>query len=372
LKNQVCSGCGAFLQSKDPAAPGFVPAEKRNEGGKGIVCRRCYRLRHYGRFDGAGPGGESQAVLRTVTGETEITLLVADFFDLEGSLAPDWPSLVKNSIALVVNKSDLIPPRTSRPEVEEWVRTLWQRRFPHRALETVKTVSAVRGGVFNRLYPLLAGKKVALAGAANVGKSSLLRQLLTAAGKKNATAPAPTVSPYPGTTQGLTGWVLKKSGTELFDTPGVTPGTRMGDLLCPTCAARLSPVRKPAVKLWELTPGAAVLFGNLAGCWNLSLSTRTIIFFAGDKLPLHRTGEKKGQELMAQAPDWLRVDCPSCSGKRGRLVEQVFDIRPGQELFISGLGWLGPRKQPAVVRLLAPEKVQTGLRPALTGGKQKI
>lgn len=368
LKKRVCPGCGAFLQSRNPAAPGFVPVEKKKEGGKGLVCRRCYRLRHYGRFDAVGPGDESRAVLRTVTSETALTLLVADFFDLEGSLAPDWPSLIKNRIALLVNKGDLIPPRTSYLEVEEWARALWQRRFPHRPLETVKTVSAVQGGVFKALYPLLAGKKVALVGAANVGKSSLLGQLLAAAGE---TAPAPTVSPYPGTTQGSTGWVLKKSGTELFDTPGVTPGTRMGDLLCPVCAARLSPVQKPAVKLWDLSPGTAVLFGNLAGCWNLSLSTRTMVFLAGDKLPLHRTGEKKAQELIAQAPDWLRVDCSSCSGKRGRLVEQVFDIRLGEEVFISGLGWMGPRKQPTTVRLLVPEKVQTGVRPALIGGKRK-
>ncbi|NLZ45000.1 MAG: hypothetical protein GX894_09095, partial [Clostridia bacterium] len=173
---------------------------------------------------------------------------------------------------------------------------------------------------------------------------------------------------YPGTTQAVTTWVLEKYGVELFDTPGLVPGTRMTDHLCPACAGQLLPRRRLNVKLWELPPGGAVLFGNLAACRNLSSSPRTMVFFAGDRLTLHRTSGGKAEALIAQAPDWLRAACPECPGWNGRRLEQVVEIQPGQEFYISGLGWLGVKKEPAALHLLVPEKVEAGLRPALLGG----
>lgn len=377
MKNRVCSGCGILLQNRDSSAPGFVPIEKT---GAGLLCRRCYRLLHYGIFDGKDTGADLSELVKNIAGRAGLTLLVADFFDLEGSLALDWPSLLTKRIILLVNKSDLIPPRTSPAEVAAWAGALWQKRFPAHGLESVKTVSArgrgfnLVGGINPRFFSAPAGRKAIVAGATNTGKSSLLRRLLTVRarvtpaekGKKERPA-APTVSAYPGTTQGVTGWFWKKAGIELFDTPGLVPGTRMPDHLCPACAGKLLPNRELTVKLWELPPGGTVLFGNLAACKNLSSSPRTVAFYAGDRLTLHRTSGSKAEALLAQAPDWLRTNCMDCSGRGGRLREQVVQIEPGQEYYISGLGWLGVKREPAALCLLVPEKVENGLRPAMLG-----
>jgi len=389
VKNRVCPGCGVALQSRDSTAPGFIPAGK---AGNGLLCRRCYRLLHYGSFEGKDAGANLPGLVKTVAGKAGLALLVADFFDLEGSLAPDWPSLLSRRVILLVNKGDLIPPRTSRKEVAAWAGALWEKRFPSHGLEAVKTVSAIErgfnpgGGINLRSFPLPPGGKVVLAGVTNTGKSSLLRRLLEAAGtakqgkqekqekqgaRTRAKAPvAPVVSVYPGTTQGMTGWVLEKYGIELFDTPGLVPGTRMPDHLCPACAGKLLPHRRLNVKLWELPPGGTVLFGNLAACRNLSFSPRTMVFFAGDRITLHRTSGNKTEALLAQAPDWLQAACPECPGWNGKRLEQVVEIQPGQEFYISGLGWLGVKKEPAALHLLVPEKVEAGLRPAMLGGER--
>ena len=401
MKNLVCSGCGVPLQSREPAAPGFIPAEKAETA---LLCRRCYRLRHYGSFEETEIDADLPGLVRAAAAKADLSLLVVDFFDLEGSLAPDWPSLLSRRIILLVNKGDLLPPRTSRREVAAWAEALWAKRFPGHRLEAVKTVSAIErglaranpeGGVSLRSLALPPGGKVVIAGVTNSGKSSLLRRLLAAAdpekqqgkqgrrerhgsrgGQKMRTpAPAPvgpTVSAYPGTTQGVTTWILEKYGIELLDTPGLVPGTRMTDHLCPACAGRLLPDRRLNVKLWELPPGGAVLFGNLAACRNLSSSPRTMVFFAGDRLTLHRTSSGKAETLLAQAPDWLRAACPKCPGWNGRRLEQAVEIRPGQEFYISGLGWLGVKKEPAALHLSVPEKVEAGLRPALLGGGASI
>jgi len=376
VSDRVCSGCGVALQSLDPTAPGFIPPEK---AGTALLCRRCYRLVHYGSFEGTEAGADFPGLVRAVAGKADLALLVTDFFDLEGSLALDWPSLLSRRIILLVNKSDLIPPRTPRREVAAWAGALWQRRFPSHSLEAVKTVSTKEkgfgpeGGIDFRSFSLPPGGRVVVAGASNTGKSSLLRLLLGTGGtgkQRGKTAVAPTVSAYPGTTQGVTGWKWEKYGIELFDTPGLVPGTRMADHLCPACAGKLLPGRRLNVKLWELPPGGAVLFGDLVACRNLSSSPRTMVFFAGDRVTLHRTSASKAETLLAEAPDWLRVTCPECSGWSGKRLEQVVEIEPGQEFYISGLGWLGVKKEPAALQLLVPEKVEAGLRPALLGGER--
>ena len=250
MKNRVCSGCGVTLQSRDPAAPGFIPAEK---AGAAPLCRRCYRLLHYGSFEGAETGADLPGLVRAVAGKADLSLLVADFFDLEGSLAPDWPSLLSQRIILLVNKGDLLPPRTSRQEVAAWTEALWAKSFPGHDLAAVKTVSAIErgfspeGGISLRSFALPPGGKVVIAGVTNSGKSSLLRRLLEAGtgnqgsrgkqgrqGKQEGRTPArapvgPTISAYPGTTQAVTTWVLEKYGVELFDTPGLVNETRMTD-----------------------------------------------------------------------------------------------------------------------------------------------
>lgn len=366
VERRYCPGCGVLLQTEDPKAPGFLPIPSDGRS----VCQRCYRILNYGRFTATEVSAhQSFEAIKTATAKADLTLLVADFFDPEGSFATRWDHLIVNDLMLVVNKADLIPPKTNRAEVLDWFREEWQRRFPHKPLVGLETISFREELKKTALQTFLTGKRVAFVGAANVGKTSLLLNLL---GQRNQGRrrgePGPVVSHYPGTTQGLLRWALKEERIEVLDTPGLIPGARMGDLLCPTCAARLLPNQRLQIKLWRLSPGEAVLFGDLAGIWNRSPDERMLVFFSSDRIKLHRTNGQKAEALLQASPDWLRATCAN-DPKNSICQREEFTVQPGEDLYISGLGWISAKKAPADLCLVVQKKAEVGIRPSLVGSR---
>nr|WP_231133154.1 GTPase RsgA [Capillibacterium thermochitinicola] len=282
-----------------------------------------------------------------------------------------WARLFALPVLIVVNKADLLPERTPWAEMTAWFRALWARRFPGVELLGVKVVSARHRepeqlARLTALKKELAGKKVTVLGAANVGKTSLLTSLLATEDQKKAELP--TISRFPGTTLGMSTWTLASYGVILYDTPGLLPGGRMGDLFAPETAGRLLPDKKLQVKLWNLLPDGAVLLGGLAGVWNQSPVARTLVFFAGEKTPLHRSRGEKAEALLKEGPDWLRVYHPL--ERPARFEEKFFTVQPGEDLYISGCGWAAVKREAARLRLLVPPGVEVGTRPSLIGRRE--
>ncbi|HBT16812.1 MAG TPA: hypothetical protein DEB05_07645 [Firmicutes bacterium] len=370
MSKKTCLGCGMTLQYENPSLPGYIPPEKQK---KALICQRCYQIRHYGKLKTEKvTDNNALESVRTAIRSSDLILLVVDVFDPEGSLPAHWRNLFTLPVVMVINKADLLPVKTPWDEIEEWFKTLWERKFPDLQLVAVQALSATkRGNNFQaRLSALkeqLKGKKVAILGAANVGKTSLLTVLLTEEREKKKTNKIPTVSKFPGTTQGITSWLIRSHEIKLFDTPGLAPGSRMGDQLSPSWAGRLLPENKLQVKLWELPPQGAVLFGGLVGVWNLSPSPRTLLFFAAEKTLLHRSQGGKAKRLMDEAPDWLRAYC--LKERPSKFGEKVHTVQPGKDLFISGLGWVAVKKEAVLLRVVAPVGVEIGTRPSLIGKK---
>ncbi len=368
MSNNLCLGCGAVIQYEDPNASGYIPRGKKEAA---RLCQRCFQLRHYGKFKKEKMSEYSiWQFINKAIGSSELTVLVVDAFDPEGSLPLEWASLLKPPVLMVVNKADLIPPKTPWMEVEEWFRGLWEKRFPGIELTQVIALSAKRLGKKEQLLLLkeaLRGKRVALVGTANAGKTSLLNALLDEEPRKKGKKSIPTVSSFPGTTQGVTPWLIRSYDIKLYDTPGLFPGTRMSDQLCPECVGRMLPENKLQLKIWELPLQDGVLFGALAGIWNLSTVVQPLFFFSSDRITLHRGKGEKIEKLMREAPEWLTACCPQ--DRLWKMEEKIISVPPGNDLYISGLGWVAVKKETAELRVLVPEGVEIGIRPSLIGKK---
>lgn len=370
-----CQGCGTPLQTEHPDRAGYVPSHvmARSEAPR---CRRCYRIEHYGTQHAAR---ETQSLssanatnsLQSIIASADAVLMVVDIWDFEGSFLPHVLSEISKPVFVAVNKADLLPPRTPPEEVLEWVRS----RFAHHgvAVSEVRLVSAERGTGVKSLRRVLEERlpseaRVAFVGATNVGKSSLLRRWLPKG------AQPPTTSALPGTTQHTIEHVLGPNGLVVLDTPGLVPGHRLADFLCPQCAAVLVPKRRLKSKLVQLNKKNAFVLGGLAAIQVKQphdASTVTLAF-TSERVPIHVTRADRVLTLLkGGANTWLHTYCEPCRLRidKGGWEDVQATIQEGEDLVIPSLGWISPRKSGLTVSVTLPAGSQIFVRPRLIGTK---
>ncbi|XP_063193355.1 nitric oxide-associated protein 1 [Chroicocephalus ridibundus] len=230
-----CSGCGAELQCRDGAAPGFVPAEKYRSlsegpagpaGLRGAVCQRCWLLAHHGRALRLRLPPEQHrevvsAALRRPPrhGRGPLLLYILDLLELpdpvlpqlQGLLGPDVPAA---GLLVVGNKVDLLPadsPGHLGRLRQQLAAACAQAGLRGTPLVDVRLVSAKTGfgleGLISRLQrSWKCTGDVYLLGATNSGKSTLFNSLLLSDYCKSRAPDVvdrATVSPWPGTTLNL-------------------------------------------------------------------------------------------------------------------------------------------------------------------------
>ncbi|XP_032043296.1 nitric oxide-associated protein 1 [Aythya fuligula] len=227
-----CSGCGAELQCRDGAQPGFVPADKYRRleespaGLRGAVCQRCWLLAHHGRALRLQLPPEqhrrvvSAALQRPARhGRGPLLLYLLDVLELPDPLLPQLPELLSPEVpaagVLVVGtKVDLLPADSPghlgrlRQRLEA---ACAQAGLGRDALVDVRLVSAKTGfgleGLVSRLQrSWKCAGDVYLLGATNSGKSTLFNALLRSDYCKSRAPDVvdrATVSPWPGTTLNL-------------------------------------------------------------------------------------------------------------------------------------------------------------------------
>ena len=378
MSEYLCPGCGVPLQTDDPDKPGFAPAEVLERDGPLTLCRRCFRMRHYGEAGGGPPAPDAvRAAVRQAVRAADLVLLVADAFDFEASVAPPVRELVRPPLVVAVNKIDLLPARTPLDEVRRWVVERMAAAGLPRA--EVHLISARNGWgtrtLWDRLLERAGRGTIAVVGVTNVGKSALLARWSQAVGHKG---PAPTVSAVPGTTLAPLPLQLDPDGFTLLDTPGIPPAGRLSDWLCPACARRVVPDRRLNGRLWQAVPGQALLMGTLAA---LSVEGpvpegTVLIAHGAQGLPLHRTRAERVDELLERPPQPLAaVPCRSCRERLaagGGYVEHNVTLPHAHDLVVDGLGWVSVRRGPVQLRVRLPRGARWTVRPNLLGPKDRL
>ncbi|XP_015717058.1 nitric oxide-associated protein 1 [Coturnix japonica] len=230
-----CSGCGAELQCRDTAAPGFVPADKYRSlcsgpgGAAGLrdaVCQRCWVMAHGGRLVRLElPAEQHRAVLSDALrspprhGRGPLLLYTLDVLELPDPVLPQLPALLSPDVPaagllVVGNKVDLLPadsPGHLGRLRQRVTAACLQAGIAREQLVDVRLVSAKTGfgmeGLVSRLQrSWKCAGDVYLLGATNSGKSTLFNALLQSDYCKSRAPDVvsrATVSSWPGTTLNL-------------------------------------------------------------------------------------------------------------------------------------------------------------------------
>lgn len=354
-----CQGCGARIQSTDPGQFGYVPEHLLGEDT--VICQRCYRITHYGRHElGTPTADEALSAIEHGLEWASGIILVVDILDFESGLPPEFLRLLSDrSLLLTVNKVDLLPEQVPLEEVEVWVR----RRLKSLGLSKVDVclVSALTGLGF----PVLAeaverlGERVLLVGVTNVGKSSILERLLTMRiGGGQRRGLKPTVSPYPGTTVSVSQWHCP--GVTFADTPGFVPEGRVSDLVEPERAVEIIPHRSLTSHLYPAAAGDLLLIEGLCIVECLGAGQDGLLLgFTGSGVRWQKSSSKHLEKWLQRGSFFTAWE------------ERTVTVKPGEDLVISGLGWLSARRSSFRLRLHVPAGVKHFVRPNLIGRKKQ-
>lgn len=354
-----CLGCGANLQSDNPNQTGYLPGHLLNRRQSDLICQRCYRIKHYGRDIDHDTAIDWEHVLKQKLKWADALIIVFDVIDFEASIPDNIGKLIKRKTVFgVINKVDLLPPKTRTDEVRKWA----EDRLRRYSVSDIKlfTVSSLSGlGIESLLTAVKqhSAQNWLVIGVTNVGKSSLISQIVQ---QKGISAIKPTTSVFAGTTVECVNWVVGKSKI-LADSPGVVPKGRLTDIVCTDCSIKLIASKRLNIKVYSLKANQAIAIPGLAALVPEIDHDRTkIVGVTASTAYWHRINNDR-------VAFWLESNCDNC--RVSEWARTYVKIPANYDLIIHGLGWVSVKGIEVECELTIPRNVRYSLRPNLFGKK---
>lgn len=369
IEELTCIGCGAALQSENSDKAGYVPSSvlKKADEEKEIYCKRCFRLRHYNEVqDVELTDDDFLNMLHEISAKQALVVNVVDLFDFNGSLIPGIQRFAgKNPVILVGNKADLLPKSLKEGKMRQWV-TERAHEAGIRPKE-VMLISALQTKTVEKLMQLIEterrGRDVYVVGTTNVGKSTLINQIIQQAAEAEDVI---TTSYFPGTTLGKIEVPLD-DGRVLVDTPGIVQSTQLSHYLDAKGLKQITPRKEVKPNVYQLNEGQTLFFGGVARFDYLSGDgNQPFVTYVSNELLIHRTKIDKADELYTSRKGTL-LQPPSSENSEEfpKLKRMEFMIKEPSDIVFSGLGWVTVKQAGTKVAAWAPVGVDVIIRKAM-------
>ncbi|MDN6196135.1 MAG: ribosome biogenesis GTPase YqeH, partial [Atopostipes suicloacalis] len=228
----------------------------------------------------------------------------------------------------------------------------------------VGLVSALRSNSVKELMELInkerKGRDVYIVGTTNVGKSTLINQIINIATESENVI---TTSYFPGTTLG-TIQIPLEDGSHLIDTPGIIQRNNLTHYLEGKELKQVIPRKEIKPKVYQLEEEQTVLIDGLAGFdYHDGAGIQPFVFYTSNDLDLHRTKLENADDLyQRQLGELLNPPFKKSVKNFPELKEHQFMIEEAKDIVISGLGWISVHQSPAKISVWAPEGVEIYLR----------
>ncbi|MBX4172779.1 ribosome biogenesis GTPase YqeH [Weissella viridescens] len=363
-----CIGCGAKIQTTDPDGIGYMPMSALKKGfeNEEILCKRCFRLRHYNEIQPVSlTDDDFRRLLDQISQTDSLVVYVMDVFDFSGSLIPGLHRFVgDNPVILVGNKIDILPRSLRRSKIKDWMRQ--QANIAGLRPDDIALTSGKNGDDVPALLEMIEryrdGRDVYVVGVTNVGKSTLINQIIKeVTGERQDVI---TTSRFPGTTLDRIEIPLDDHSS-IIDTPGIIHQDQMAHYLTPKDLKYVSPQKELKPRTYQLNPGQTIFAGALARFDFVQGEKGGFTAYFENNLMLHRTKLEKADafyeqhagELLAPPEAEHLADLPP-------LQRHEFKTTQKTDIVIDGLGWVTVPAN-SVVAAWAPKGVSVLSRKAM-------
>lgn len=342
-ENLICIGCGATIQSDNPAEIGYTPKSAIQKGIENdeLYCQRCFRLRHYNEIAPVSlTDDDFLRLLNQIRDANALIVYVIDIFDFNGSLIPGLHRFVgDNPVLLVGNKEDLLPRSLRRTKLTDWMRQ--QANLSGIRPIDVTLVSAKRNhqidGLLKQIEKYRENRDVYVVGVTNVGKSTLINQIIK---QTTGVKELITTSRFPGTTLDKIEIPLD-DGHKLVDTPGIIHPDQMAHVLPAGALKYVAPQKEIKPRTFQLNDQQTIFLGGVARFDYVRGPKNGVVAYFDNNLNLHRTKLENADAFYQKHVGGLLTP-PSTDelDKFPELERHEFHLQHKSDLVIEGLGWI--------------------------------
>lgn len=362
-----CIGCGAIIQSDNQNEMGYLPQSALKKGiEKGeFYCQRCFRLRHYNELQDLEIDDDVfLEKLNQIADDDAFVIKVIDIFDVEGSMIHGLSRFIgKQPFVVLANKVDLLPKVTNQRRLKHWVRVEMNAHglYPDDIYLAAANKASSLDALSHRIEKEIQTKNVYIVGVTNVGKSTLINQLIARYGGEKSII---TTSNHPGTTLDLIAIPMNEDHA-IIDTPGVIHRSQMAHYLSREALRQVLPTKPLKPKTFQLNPQQTIFLGGLARVDFVSGVKTGFTYYVSNDLYLHRTKLSEADHLYTKHKGSL-LSPPGESEVEPfpPLEKRRIQLKKDQDIAISGLGWLTVN-QPVEVDLWIPSGIHYTVRDSI-------
>ncbi|MEG1495566.1 MAG: GTPase [Bacilli bacterium] len=308
-KVKTCIGCGVELQDANMLLEGYVTSVEND------LCQRCFRMKNYGEYQIITKSNEDYInILKSVGKTKDLVLFIVDLCNLDKDINYIREYISNNTI-LVLNKRDVLPKSVKDEKILEYIRELTDSYLD------IVIISCKNNYQLDLLYSKIEkyknSKKVYVVGHTNVGKSSLINQMM-----KNYSDDTRelTISPLPSTTLNKVEIKLNKDLT-LIDTPGLVDRGNLVNYIDNDTLKRVNSKVEMKPSTFAIKKGQCLIIDDLA----------RIDYVAGEKnsFTVYMSNNVVVKKMNALKQDRLKD-----------LAKTSYDMKYRDDLVINGLGWV--------------------------------
>lgn len=362
-----CIGCGAVIQTEKPNEIGYLPKaafEKGLEKGE-FYCQRCFRLRHYNELQDLDISDDVFLDrLNEISQDNAFVIHVIDIFDIEGSIISGLERFISNQPYIVVaNKIDLLPKAVKHNRIRHWLSVQLNSMglYPNDVLLLSATKRQTLEDLTQIIEREIKQRNVYIVGVTNVGKSTLINQLIEYYGGE---ANIITTSNFPGTTLDMIEIPLTDDHS-IIDTPGIIRKSQAAHLLSRKSMQQILPTKPIKPRTFQLNSGQAMFFGGMAYFDFIEGDKSAFTFYVNNDLYLHRTKSEKAVDVYTEHKgDLLSPPTAEESADYPELVGVDIQLNENEDLVISSLGWVTVNK-PVKLRLYYPKGIHYSKRKSM-------
>ena len=361
-----CYHCGAVLQSRKKAEPGFIEKALLEEEGsenRVLYCHNCYQKMkaiNTGMLE-MDTDEEILTILDDAVATDAVILWVVDLFSFNGTLNPAVVKKVKKlNVVAIGTKFDLFPRRVSLESMKSFINDRFQEVGikPVATLVVGNTEKLQVEDLLQKLDDIRKGHDVYMLGSTTSGKTSLINKMLK--NYTNKTKRQITREEYPRTSVKVLDIPLTNSSS-FYELPGFSLNTSVLGKVEKDVLKIIVPKKEIKVQREILDEGDALVVGSLAGFAMIKGKPTSFYFYGSELCEVRKMKYQKIDAFFQE--NVLKRSYRPVSEKYSFFTDyDVFEYQmeadnKEHDIAVTGLGWVRFTGRGQVIRIISPRGV---------------